>query len=250
MIDFAAEGLSEDMFLGGRIRLLQPLEGYRAATDPVLLASACPAKPNQTVLDLGCGVGTAGLCLAVRVPIRLSGIELQETYATLAARNAERNQIGLSLYQGDISNLPTALKTSAFDHIITNPPFYESSSLPSPNAAKDAAHREVLNLSDWIRAGLARLKPKGWITLIHRSERLPEILSALAGTGDIAIKPLSARNGRDAKRVIVLARKGVKSPLRLCPPLVLHKGDEHSGDHDDFTDPARQILWKSAPMKI
>ena len=72
---FAEDQLSDDKFLCGRLRLLQPLQGYRAATDPVLLAAACPAEPGQSVLDLGCGAGAAALCLGARVP----GLTLDRT---------------------------------------------------------------------------------------------------------------------------------------------------------------------------
>ena len=65
---FAPDELSDDKFLCGRLRLFQPIKGYRAATDPVLLAAACPAKPGDSVLDLGCGAGAAALCLGLRVP--------------------------------------------------------------------------------------------------------------------------------------------------------------------------------------
>ena len=75
---FEDDALSDDKFLCGRLRLLQPVKGYRAATDPVLLAAACPAEPGQSVLDLGCGAGAATLCLGLRVPgLALSGLELQ-----------------------------------------------------------------------------------------------------------------------------------------------------------------------------
>ncbi|MEM1276402.1 MAG: methyltransferase [Pseudomonadota bacterium] len=248
MSDPAAAGLSEDHFLGGRLRLRQPLQGYRAATDPVLLAAACPAKPGQTVLDLGCGVGTAGFCLAARVPVRLSGIELQKPYAELARQNAALNGIEFTLYEGDLSDPPSELKSQVFDHVLTNPPFHGAEDLASPNAAKDLAHREALDLRAWIRAGLARVKPKGWITLIHRADRLAEILGALSETGDIAIKPLTARAGRDAKRIVVRARKGVKTPLRICAPLILHEGPAHRADAEDFTETARSILRDAAPM--
>ena len=87
---FADADLSDDKFLMGRLRLLQPLRGYRAATDPVLLAAACPATPGQSVLDLGCGAGAAALCLATRVPgLALAGLEVQPEYADLAARRPD-----------------------------------------------------------------------------------------------------------------------------------------------------------------
>ena len=86
---FGAEDLTDDAFLSGRLQLLQPRKGYRAATDPVLLAACVPAKAGQSVLDLGCGAGTASLCLAIRVPgLRHAGLELQPDYADLARQNA------------------------------------------------------------------------------------------------------------------------------------------------------------------
>jgi len=83
--DFAEAELTEDAFLGGRLRLRQPAAGYRAAIDPVLLAAAVPAAAGDSVADLGCGVATAGLCLLARVPgARVSGLELQAPLADLA----------------------------------------------------------------------------------------------------------------------------------------------------------------------
>ena len=100
---FADDALSDDKFLSGRLRLLQPRQGYRAATDPVLLAAACPALPGQSVLDLGCGVGAAALCLATRVPdLRLAGLELQPEYAELARRNAAQNGIAMQVEVGNL----------------------------------------------------------------------------------------------------------------------------------------------------
>ena len=95
---FPDDALTDDKFLMGRLRLLQPAQGYRAATDPVLLAAACPASAGQSVLDLGCGAGAAALCLAARVPgLALAGLELQPGYADLARRNAARNGIAMQV---------------------------------------------------------------------------------------------------------------------------------------------------------
>jgi tRNA1Val (adenine37-N6)-methyltransferase len=95
---FDENQLTDDKFLCGRLRLLQPEKGYRAATDAVLLAAACPAVAGQSVLDLGCGAGAASLCLAARVPgLRLTGLEVQPEYADLARRNAARNGIAMEV---------------------------------------------------------------------------------------------------------------------------------------------------------
>ena len=81
--------LSTDAFLGGRLSIMQPIRGYRAAADPVLLAAAVPARAGDAVLELGCGAGVASLCLGQRVPGLIQfGLELQPAYAALARRNA------------------------------------------------------------------------------------------------------------------------------------------------------------------
>ena len=245
------DAVREDRLLGGRVRLLQPLEGYRAATDPVLLAAACPAREGQSVLDLGCGAGAAVLCLAARMRIVPFGLEIQPEYLDLATRNAALNGVDLTLFSGDVAAPPKELRALSFDHVILNPPFYEAgTSLASPVAAKAAAHHETVGVATWIATAMARVKPRGWVTVIHRAERLADILAALEGAGDIAIKPLVARDGRDAKRVLVRARKDVKTPLRLCAPLVLHRGLAHTSDGDDFSPAARSILRDGGALEF
>jgi len=242
---FAEDDLTTDPFLGGRLRLVQPRQGYRAATDPVFLAAAVAARPGERVLDLGCGAGAAIFCLGARVDgLQLHGLDLQPDYLALARRNGNLNGIALTVHQGDVTAMPGVLRQLAFDHVMMNPPYHRAGDAPSPVAGRDMAHREgEAVLADWIGAGLARLSPKGWLTLIHRAERLPEILRALDGlAGAIAVKPLVARAGREAGRVVVQARKGARAPFRLLAPLVLHEGPEHLRDGDDFSADATAIL--------
>jgi tRNA1(Val) A37 N6-methylase TrmN6 len=247
----AAAAETVDALLGGRVRLAQPACGYRAATDPVLLAAACPARPGESALDLGCGAGAAALCLAARVPgVDLSGLELQPAYAALARRNAAAQGVAMIVHEGDVGAPPPELKAQVFDHVIANPPFFEAGAPASPAADRDAARRDGAGgVALWIDAGLKRLKQGGWLTVIHRAERLPDMLAPLAGrAGSVAVLPLAAREGRDAKRVILKARKDRGGPFRLAAPLVLHAGPAHDRDADDFTEAARAILRDAAAL--
>lgn len=246
---FAEHDLSDDKFLCGRLRLLQPVKGYRAATDPVLLAAACPAVPGESVLDLGCGAGAATLCLGHRVPgLALAGLELQPAYADLARRNADRNGIPVEVHVGDLARMPSALRRD-FDHVIANPPYYHAGGSPSPVAARAKAMQVDTPLAVWVAAATRRLRPGGWLTLICGADGLPEVLGALAPKlGSAAVLPLAPREGRAALRVIVQARKGGRAPFRLLSPFVIHAGAFHDGDRESYTPAANALLRDGADL--
>jgi len=246
---FADDALSDDKFLCGRLRLLQPLKGYRAATDPVLLAAACPAAPGESVLELGCGAGAALLCLGLRVPgLGLAGLELQPAYADLARRNAQRNGIAVEVHEGDLARMPAGLRRD-FDHVIANPPYYPAGGSPSPVAARARAMQVDTPLAAWVQAATRRLRPGGWLTMISGADGLPEIIGALAPKlGSGAVLPLAAREGRAALRVLVQARKGGRAPFRLLAPLVIHQGSAHDGDRESYTPEANAVLRDGADL--
>lgn len=247
------DSLTRDAFLDGRLSLWQPRHGYRAAIDPVLLAAFVPARPGETVLEPGCGVGTALLCLGRRVPgLALHGLELQPDYAELARRNAAANAVPAAIHTADLRAMPADLRATAFDQVLVNPPYMQgNSSLPAPDTGRDTANREraELPLAGWIDASLKRLRQGGWLTLIHRPDRLAEILAAL-GTraGAVEIRPVAPRAGRRATRILLRARKGAKAPLTLSAPLTLHSGASHLRDGDDYTEDARRILRDMAEL--
>src|SRR5690606_18915985 len=151
---------------------------------------AVPARTGDRILELGCGVGVASLCLAARVPgLVMTGLELQETYAALARENAARNRVAFEVLAGDIAVPPGALGTQAFDHVIANPPYFApGSGTPASDRGRESAQREMTPLSVWVDLALRRLKPGGWMTVIHAAERLPDLLAALGGrAGAIAV---------------------------------------------------------------
>jgi len=239
-----------DTLLGGQVVLRQPAEGYRVAVDPVLLAASVPAATTGRLLDAGTGVGAAALCFARRVPgTRVTGLELQADLARLARGNVVLNGMDdrVSIVEGDILRPPRELAPGGWDHVIANPPYLPAGRAdPPPVAAKAAANVEgAATLADWIGFALRMAKPKGGVTVIHRADRLDELLSLLNGrAGGIVVFPLWPKAGREAKRVIVRARPGVKTPLRVAPGLVLHQED------GGYTADALTILRDGAALTL
>ncbi len=234
--------LTENGLLGGRIRLLQPARGYRVAVDAVLLAAAVEAMPGQQVLDLGAGVAAVGLCLAARVPgCNVVGIELQPELAALAIRNAAFNvaEGRLRTVVHDLAR-PLPADLGAFDHVATNPPYLAAAVAdPSQDASKALATVESsADLARWLAVATGALKPEGTLTLIHRSDRLEEIVGRLVrlGWGDMTIKRLPP-----AARVLVRARLGAPA-RRESPPLRLHRPE------GGYTDEAEAILRHAQPL--
>jgi len=245
-----AEDDGPDALLGGRVRLRQPVEGYRVAIDPVLLAASVPAATTGRLLDAGAGTGAAALCFAHRVPgARITGLELQPEAARLARENVALNGMDerVSIVTGDILGPPPDLVPGTWDHVIANPPYLAAGRAdPSPNAAKAAANVEgAAGLADWVDFALRMARPKGGVTFIHRGDRLDELLALLYGrAGGIVLFPLWPKAGQAAKRVIVRARPGVGTPMRVAAGLVLHRDD------GGYTAEARDVLRNGAALTI
>lgn len=211
--------------LGERLTLLQPDEGLRTTSDAVLLAAACPVVADENVLDLGCGVGTAGLCVLARLDrVSLVGMDIQEDHVALARQNAivngfaERAEFWVHDIRDDLEE--------RFDQVICNPPYLEAGThIASPTKSKAMAKGDAI-LEDWVRAAHRFVKSKGSFTLIHRADYLDRIVRALGKKfGRIEIIPLWPKVGVDAKRVIVRCIKDSKSPAVLSAGLVLHEED-------------------------
>lgn len=248
---FADSDLTCDAFLGGRLRLLQPRKGYRAGVDPVLLAAAVPARAGQSVLELGCGAGAALLCLHARVPgLDLAGVELQPAYADLARRNAAAAGAAPELHCADLGHLPAPLRQRSFDHVIANPPYYRAGAHSgATDEGRRAALGECTPLADWIAVAARRLAPRGYLHVIQRSERLPDLLAGCAGRlGSLEVLPLAARAGRAPDLVILRARKGGRAAFRLHAPLLLHGGARHERDGEDYAPEITAVLRDAAAL--
>lgn len=226
----ARSDVGEDAFLGGRLRLYQPLSGHRAGHDAMLLAAATPAKPGDRVVDFGAGVGVAGFAVATRIAgIDLRLVERDQALADLARRNAVLNAIAARVCILDVTGRAETfasvdLGSDSADVVLMNPPFNDSERhRPSPDQNRRAAHvAEPATLEAWVHAARRLLKSGGVLSLIWRSDGLAEVLAALGrGFGGVAIRPVHPDAGKPAIRILVRAVKGSRAPLRLCPGLML-----------------------------
>ena len=227
-----------DYLLNKKVKINQPDEAFRTGLDTVLLSMIAPKLKSGAVLDMGAGVGALGLCYYQRLnndKINIIGIEKSSDFAkyyneNIVANNFENN---FTVINDDLLNVD--LKKVSFDLVITNPPFEKDDTYKSDNELKNIANIEsTVNLESWLKFASDVIKPNGHIALIHKMERLDEILHHLHNRfGGVRILPIITKAGTQAKRVIVIAIKDSKAPLKMCDPLILSDGEKQ---YTDFTN--------------
>ena len=218
--------------------------------DAALLAAACDALPGQRVIEPGCGVGGALLAAAIRRPGTIfQGVERDPAAAALAARNAALNGLEdrVSVVEGDVEAGYRALDLPVFDAVMANPPFFDDpAALRAPAPAKSGAWMADGGLKAWTDFCLKAVREGGTITVIHRADRLADILALLAPkAGSFRIRPIAPFADAPAKRVIVRAIKTGKAPLALLPPLALHdrEGGKHSAAAEAILRGEAALAW-------
>jgi tRNA1(Val) A37 N6-methylase TrmN6 len=228
----ARGALTDDAVLGGRLRLMQPRTGHRVGHDAILLAAAVGANPGEHAVDLGAGVGAAGLSVAVRVPrLRVTLVERDGELAVIAAENAARNGLAdrvrcvaldIGATAGELA--AAGLGPESADHVLMNPPFRDPARHNvSPDPRRRRAHVAGSPLDLWVGCAARLLRPRGTLTLIWPADGLAEVVRVLPDRfGALAIMPVHARPGAAAIRILVRARKGSAAPLEIVPALLLN----------------------------
>lgn len=244
------DAITEDLLLGGRVRLRQPARGYRAGLDAALLAAACDAKAGQRVLEAGCGPGAALLAAAARRPeVRLTGVERDPAALTLARENIALNGLEdrVEAVEGDVGQRFRSLGLAPFDAALANPPFFDDpAALRGPAPEKAAAWMADEGLMAWTEFLLKAVREGGTITVIHRADRLADLLGLLAPkAGSFQVRPVHPFADEPAKRVLVRAVKTGKAPLKLLPPLVLHDrgGAKHRPEVEAILRGEADVPW-------
>ena len=255
-----ADGLTEDLWLGGRLRLVQPKRGHRVGTDAALLVAAAADARQGRIVDVGAGVGAVGLALAKQNPLASADlVEIDAELAQLAESNAARNGLQprarvLRLDALNSSERREAGLSESAHCVVTNPPFFDAGAVrASPHEGRARAHvlaRAGLaqaGLADWIEASLAMLAPGGRFVMIHRPDALGLILAAIGSRlGALALLPIHPAAGASAHRLLISGVKGSKAPMRLAPGLVLHGADGRMTPEADALHRGERLVdWAS-----
>jgi tRNA1(Val) A37 N6-methylase TrmN6 len=233
------DDITEDRVLNSRVVLRQPARGYRAGVDAALLAAACDAAAGARVVEGGCGAGGALLAAAARRPhARFTGVERDAGALALARENIGLNDMAdrVEVLEGDVGLRFSALGLEPFDAAMANPPFFDDAgAIRGPALERRAAWMADDGLEAWTGFLSKAVREGGAITVIHRADRLADILALLAPkAGSFQVRPVHPFADEPAKRVLVRAIKTGKAPLRLLPALVLH--DRDGGKHSAQTE--------------
>jgi len=238
-VTLAESETTVDAFLGGKVEAVQPKNGHhRSGLEAVLLSAAIEAQFTGTVVDLGAGVGVAGMAVAARCPAATAILVERDPEAVACAREALSRPANrafadrISIVAADIADaestrVAAGLGRAVADALVMNPPFHRrEEGTASPSEARASAH--VLadsGLEPWLRTAASVLKPEGRLVVIFRADRLEALLSALTGRfGDVTILHIHPRTAEPAHRVLLSAVKGSRAGTRILPALVLHQG--------------------------
>ncbi len=247
--------ITEDLLLNGRVRLLQPAKGYRAGMDAALLAAACDLAPGERALEAGCGAGAVLFQASARWPQgRLTGVERDTDALALAQRNVVLNgaEDRVAVRAGDVGRGFAGQGflepgETPFDLAVANPPFFDDpNALRAPAPEKRDAWIADTGLDAWTRFLLKAVREGGRVIIIHRADRLFDVLALMGGqAGSFQVRPIHPFADEPAKRVLVRAVKTGKAPLKLLPPLVLHdrSGAKHTPEAEAILRGEAALEW-------
>ena len=227
-----------DKFLGGKFEVLQPEKGrHRSGLDAVLLAAAVPSDSKGVLVDLGSGVGVAGLAAISRIQeLTATLVDCDPIMCALARESlklpmnfqlAER----VTVIEADVTakgreRQKAGLMGNSANHVVMNPPFYDCDRVSSsPESQRSQAHILAKGgIEPWIRTASDILIGNGTLTVIFQAGGMSELLDAMKGRfGSIIIVPVVPRVGMAATRLIVQGIRGSRTPTEVRRGIVLHE---------------------------
>lgn len=224
------DDLSEEQLFAGKLRCLQPRQGYRFSVDAVLLAHFLIPQPEARILDLGAGCGIVSLILAHRHPLaRLIALEIQPRLAGIIRRNLKNNGLEsrCMVIEGDCRRIADLLPQSSFDQVAVNPPYHATGSgRHHPETERAMARHEILGgLAEMAQAAAFALKSQGRAVFVYPAAKVVGLLGELRKN---ELEPKRLRlvhpwSKAEAGLALVEAVKEGREGLTVLPPLFITK---------------------------
>lgn len=246
--------VTRDAFLGGRLTLSQPSHGFRAGLDSVLLGAAVSAS-STTLLDLGCGVGTAGfVAMAHNGALAATLADQNAEMLALATSNAADNGLGerTTTVLSDITARGSArreagIADNGYTSVIANPPFFAdgAGTLAQDSGRARSRHMDAATLDLWIKTAATSAAAGGEVIFVYPVESLGPLLAGFEQRfGAVSVLPLSPRADQPASRVLIRGIKGSRAPLTLLASRALHaEGRAFTPQFDAIFRGQARLVW-------
>ena len=212
------------------LEIIQDNRFFKFGTDSVLLADFVELRNGDKVIDLGTGSGVIPLLLAYKnEDVRITGVEIQPEAAQLAERNAAFNNLEhqIKIINQDLCQLEGQIAAGTFDAVVSNPPYLpvEGGKMKENDYIAAARHEIHAELEDVIAEAARILKFGGHFFLVHRAERLTEVIELLAKYNCQAkvLRLVQARSDKEADIFLLKAKKGANPGLRVKPTLIIYQ---------------------------
>ncbi|MFC0472864.1 tRNA1(Val) (adenine(37)-N6)-methyltransferase [Halalkalibacter kiskunsagensis] len=224
------EGERLDYIAGTELQIVQSPNVFSFSIDAILLGRfvQVPIQKGQ-ILDLCTGNGVIPLLLTTRTKAQLVGVEIQSRLADMAKRSATLNDVHnrIQFLESDLNEIPSAVKKSSFDVVTCNPPYFETITEHERNRNEHLAiarHEIYCTLEDVIRVSSQYVKQKGKVAIVHRPERLTDIMTFMRS---YRIEPkriqfIHPKKEKDANMVLVEGIKDGRSGVKCLPPIVVY----------------------------
>lgn len=221
------------------LKIVQRADYFNFSIDSLLIAEFVNiSKKTKKILDLGTGNAAIPLFLSKRTSAFIYGIELQKTSYNLAIKNININNLNEQIYiiYDNMKNYLSYFRKNSFDIVVSNPPFFKFNG--NINLLNDleqltiARHEVEITLEELVKISSNLLKDRGYFYLVHRVDRLSEILKTLT-EHNLEAKKIQfcyTTAKKNAKIVLIEAIKNGKNGLNILPPLIINK------ENGEYTD--------------